>query len=112
MGQELPDNSVYAHINPGAARSVSSQGELKVALLTQVELLTEIYRRQTLNKKPAVELRIMASGWLSFCVVCNFYNKHCLFFFFSIRGNNKLIKIWDQFSLRTLRGSHVLPALL
>lgn len=39
MGQELPDNLVYAYINPGAARSVCSEGELKVAGLTVTELL-------------------------------------------------------------------------
>lgn len=78
MGQELPDNFVYAHINPGTARSISSQGELKVALLTQVELLSEISLRQTLNKEARCRT-VNNVLWLSFCIVCNFYNKHCCF---------------------------------
>ena len=39
MGQELPDNSVYAYINPGAERSIRRQGELKVTGFTAADLL-------------------------------------------------------------------------
>ena len=39
MGQELPDNSVYTHINPGAERLVHRQAELKVAGFTAADLL-------------------------------------------------------------------------
>lgn len=39
MGQEPPDNLVYAYINPRAERSVRPQGELKVAGFTAADLL-------------------------------------------------------------------------
>lgn len=69
-GQELPDNLVYASINPGAARSGGSQGELKVAGLTAEDLLKQRYRKQTL-KKGARSGAIANDLCLSFCIACN-----------------------------------------
>lgn len=64
-GQELPDNLVYASINPGAARSGGSQGELKVA-----DLLKQRYRKQSL-KKGARSGAIANDLCFSFYLVCN-----------------------------------------
>lgn len=79
MGQELPDNLVYAYINPGAARSLGSQGELKVAGLTAENLLKQRCRKQTLKKEARSGSAITNDLCLSFCIVCSVHYKHVLF---------------------------------
>lgn len=59
-------------------RGTRSQGELKVAGLTAVDLLKQRYRKQTL-KKEARYGAITNDLRLSCCIVCDVQYKHVLF---------------------------------
>lgn len=78
MGQELPDNLVYASINPGAARSSGSQGELKVAGLTQRIFLNKDTESRPSKKEPDLELLLMTSAY-HFVLSATFTTSMCCF---------------------------------
>lgn len=102
MGQELPDNFVYAHNQSrnSKERQQSRRAEGGIAYTGRTP-----YRN---IQEPGVELLIMSSG----CHSALFVTSTTSIVVFLNQSKNTLIKIWDQFSLMTLRGSHVLPALL